>query len=213
MTGLAEEWTLSVPPGAASLASTVSGRRIVLVGSAPGATLDGARADVVALVNGAALGLSLPVVPDVLFLNTAVAACQRAGRPTRERLAQLSAEALLIIESGTSLDDAATAFEAVSRRTTAQLPLAQRTRFLEGFQGRPLASPWGGAHVPSTGFLSCLLLLAAGARHVQMRGFSFGDGHSYLPDVFRRGHVERDREILDLILRRRLPVELHVAPA
>ena len=159
------------------------------------------------------MGLPGPFVPDILFMNTAVAACRLAGRPTRERISELSAKALVVIESGTSLDAAAPVFEAIARRVSLQISLGERQRFLEAFLDRPLASPWGSANVPSTGFLSCLLLLAAGARRVQMRGFGFADGHSYLPEVFKRGHIERDREILQLIAERRLPVEFHAGTA
>ncbi len=205
--------TLSLPPGAAALAARVAGRDVLLVGSAPGTTLAGANAEVMAAVNGAALGLPGPFVPDILFLNTAVAACGLAGRPTRERISELSTKALVVIESGTSLDAAAPVFEAIARRESLQVSLDERQRFLEALLDRPLASPWGGANVPSTGFLSCLLLLAAGARRVQMRGFGFTDGHSYLHEVFKRGHVERDREILRLIAEHRLPVEFHAGAA
>lgn len=202
----------TLPDGAAGLSKAVAGKDVLLMGSAPGATLDGAAADLVAMVNGAALGLPERVEPDILFLNTAVAACELAGRPTRERLAELSAGLLVVIESGTSLADAAPVFEPIARRERLEVPLAERTRFLEAFLGRTLASPWGGANVPSTGFLACLLLLAAGARRVQMRGFGFTDGHSYLPEVFKRGHVARDQELLELIGQRRLPVEFQPAP-
>jgi hypothetical protein len=201
-----------LPPGAAGLAAIAAGMDVLLVGSAPGATLSGARADLVAMVNGAALGLPERIVPDVLFLNTAVAACMLAGRPTRERLTELGAGLLVVIESGTSLEVAAPVFAGVARRERVALSLDERTRFLETFLERPLASPWGGANVPSTGLLAVLLLLAAGARRVQLRGFSFEDGHSYLSEVFKRGHVERDQEILSLIAQRRLPVEFAATP-
>jgi hypothetical protein len=197
----------SLPEGAAGLSKAVSGRDVLLIGSAPGASLYGVTPDLVATVNGAALGLSERIEPDILFLNTAVAACNLAGRPTRERLAELSAGLLVIIESGTSLADAAPVFEPIVRRERLEVPLVERTWFLETFLGRTLASPWGSANVPSTGFLACLLLLAAGARRVQMRGFGFMDGHSYLPEVFKRGHAACDQEVLSLICQRRLPVD------
>ena len=201
-----------MPPGVAALSAAVAGQDVLLVGSAPGACLAGAEADLVAMVNGAALGLPVRVVPDILFVNTALAACTRAGRPTSERLAELATDLLVVVVSATPLDAATPVFEKIGRRCCAALPLAERTRFLEEFLGRALAAPWGGAHVPSIGFLSGLLLLAAGARRVQMRGFGVADGHSYLPEVFRRGHVEHDQEILQLVRERKLPVDWRPAP-
>lgn len=66
--------------------------------------------------------------------------------------------------------------------------------------------------MPSTGFLACLLLLAADAAEIDMRGFSFEDGHSYLETAFKRGHVARDREVMLKLLEAMAPVAFPFSP-
>jgi hypothetical protein len=39
-----------------------------------------------------------------------------------------------------------------------------------------------------------------------MRGFSFGDGHSYIDSSQKRAHTARDLDAMDLILARGYPV-------
>lgn len=194
----------------ASLSDLVHSRTVTLVGSAPGASLDGHAADrdLLVCVNAAALGLGKEVVPDITVFNTAFATLDDLayGVQTRARLQELRTRLLFIIDLGNTTEDLNTLFSPVTRTETRKMTLDERCHFLESFTGRPLSGRSGPDHVPSTGFFSCLFLLAAGASQIRMKGFSFGDGHSYLDSVQRRAHLARDLEAMELILRKSYPV-------
>lgn len=188
------------------LDDVVRGKRVTLLGSAPNACLSGHDGDLLICVNAAALGISEKCIPDVTIMNTSVAGSTEAGVPTRERLHELVTKLLVVVESGTPLQESWPVFKAIKRESERYITLAQRTQFLEDFLGKPLVAQTGGNNVPSTGFFACLLLLASGASYVEMKGFSFGGGHSYLNTFFQRGHIERDHEVMSFILNEALPV-------
>lgn len=195
-------------PAMARLRDMVQGQTVTLIGSAPGADLTAEDIDrhLIVCVNAAALGLAGSIVPDITFVNTAIAGLHPAAVKTRERLQELQTKFLFIIESAISINEANCILGPIERESTDYLTLAERCDFLEAFLNRPLSGPVGEEHVPSTGFFVCMLLLACGAAHVKMTGFSFSDGHSYLSSVSRREHVDRDREVLKLIVDREMPV-------
>lgn len=194
---------------APSLADLVEAKTVTLVGSAPGASLAGLDSDLLICVNAAALGLGQEVRPDITIFNTAFATLGHLdyGRQTRARLHQLRTGLLLIVDLANAREDLDTLFAPVVRSETRRLTVDQRCDFLEEFTGKPLTGRAGPDHVPSTGFFSCLYLLASGAREVRMRGFSFGDGHSYIDSNQKRAHTARDLEAMELILTRNYPVQ------
>lgn len=190
------------------LTDIVESRTVTLVGSAPGASLDGQASDLLVCVNAAALGLALDIRPDITIFNTAFATLDHLdyGRQTRSRLHQLRTRLLLVVDLANAHEDLDTLFSPIERAETRRLTVDQRCSFLERFTGKPLTGRAGPDHVPSTGFFSCLYLLASGAREVRMRGFSFGDGHSYIDSTQKRAHTARDLEAMELILARGYPV-------
>lgn len=185
------------------LRSLVHGRRVMLVGAAPGFAGDVDRRgfDVLVTVNAAALGFKAPVRPDVTVMNTAVARSRSAGVQTRPRLGELAAGHLVVVEGGTPYAVAEPMFAAIARDSFELIDIRQRTAFLTRMLEEPLAGT-SGRHVPSNGFFTMLLLLDLGAASVQVEGLSFRDGHSYMTEVHRREHIEMDRRVLALVRQR-----------
>lgn len=188
--------------------NTVRKKSVSLIGSAPHVNSpgDSFQTDLLVSVNAAALGFGNALVPDITIINTAVAGSPNAGKPTRERLHELTTKHLVVVESGVPLDRAEPIFSVIKRESTENITLDARCLFLERYLGKPLTGRAGGQHVPSTGFFSLLLLLSLGASRVSMHGFSLLDGHSYLPVSYKREHVDRDREVLQFVLNRKMPV-------
>lgn len=195
-------------PAMARLRDMVQGRKVILIGSAPGAHVkaEDVERNLIVCVNAAALGLAGSIVPDITFVNTAIAGPHPVAVKTRERLQELQTKSLFIIESAISINKANRILGPIERKSTDYITLAERCDILEAFLKRPLSGPVGEEHVPSTGFFVCILLIACGALHVKMTGFSFSDGHSYLSSVARREHILRDLEVLKLIVDREMPV-------
>jgi hypothetical protein len=191
------------------LRDVVQSKTATLVGSAPGANLDGHQSDLLVCVNGAALGLEKEVVPDITIFNTAFATLGNLdyGMRTRARLHELRTKLLIILDLGNTTENLDALFSPINSNTTRKITLDERCDFLERFIGKPLTGRSGPDHVPSTGFFSCLYLLASGAQRVSIRGISFSNGHSYLNSVQPRAHTERDMEAMDLILKRNYPVD------
>lgn len=206
---------LTGSPATVCLREMVQGKTVTLIGSAPGVRLTAEDIDhnLMVCVNGAALGLAGNMVPDITFVNTALAGPHPAAVKTRKRLEELQTRSLFIIESFISLSDANPALSRIKRKSTQSITLRERCDFLEAVLQRPLSGQTGDEHVPSTGFFVCLLLVACGAFHVRMTGFSFSDGHSYLSSVARRQHVDRDREVLKLLVESSMPVTFPAALA
>lgn len=192
-----------------ALSDVVHGKSVTLVGSAPGGTIQGLDSDLLVCVNAAALGLGGQTVPDITIFNTAFANLEHLdyGRQTRARLGELRTRLLLIIDLEISEEPLESMFGPVQRQETRRLGLDQRCAFLERFTGKSLSGRSGPDHVPSTGFFSCMLLLASGARRIHMRGFSFGGGLSYTRSDHPRVHLDRDLETMALLLDRAHPVD------
>jgi hypothetical protein len=191
------------------LSDIVGGRAVVLVGSAPGASLPDERGDsILACVNGSALALRPGICPDITFVNTSLASTRiDAARATVPLLDHIRTKLLVVVESACSLDQAMPVFDPIQRQEVRHISRDERTRFLVHFLGAPLTGSVG-KHVPSTGMFAALLLLASGARAVELRGFSLGDGHSYLSAIYRRAHKNKDREVIQWMLDQGKPVSL-----
>jgi hypothetical protein len=196
-----------------SIRHIVSQRTVSLLGSAPGSYFSDDFPIEYSLIcaNAAVLGICENRggggIPEITIINTAVASSPDAGKSTRELLNQVTTKLLIIVESGFPIDKARKTFESITRDATEVITLDERCKFLETFLGKPLTGRGGGQHVPSTGFFSCLVLIACGAQKIKPVGLSFSDRHSYLDKVYTRDHIQRDLDTLNFIKTKGFPVE------
>jgi len=200
---------MSEPAAFRRIRRIVEGQTVSLLGSAPGsydASLFPPDQPLVC-INAASLGIIGQRTPEITIINSAVAGSPNAGKPTRELLKHISTRTLIIVESGVQIEKAKTVFEPIKREETEIISIDDRCNFLEKFLGKPLTGRVGGMHVPSTGFFSCLVMFACGASRVRTFGLSFDDGHSYLNEMYKREHIERDRDILNWLMAGSFPIE------
>lgn len=170
------------------LRRTVQAKDVLLVGSAPGALYCPGK--LLVCVNASLLGIDAPT-PDVTFFNTFALALQTpTAIATRPLLSKLKTKLLIVIDAAERGDEAPIAYDSkvsfARAERNALLAVAMRTT-LTGNAGN---------HVPSTGYFAAIALVMAGVRSLEMTGFSFSGGQSYLVGDTPRNHVDMDRAVL-----------------
>lgn len=175
-------------PWMRELRLAVAGRDVLLVGSAPGALYRPGK--LLVCVNASSLGIDAPT-PDVTFFNTFTLTLQTpTAMVTRQLLGALKTKLLIVIDAAECGDATPVIYE---RRVA--FGRAERNAFLEAAMGITLTGV-AGQHVPSSGYFAAIALVMAGVQSLEMTGFSFSGGQSYLAGPTPRAHVEMDRAAL-----------------
>jgi hypothetical protein len=170
------------------LRRTVQAKDVLLVGSAPGALYCPGK--LLICVNASSLGIDAPT-PDVTFFNTfSLVLRTPTAIATRPLLNRLKTKLLIVIDAAERGDEAPVAYDC-----KVSLGRAERRAFLEAAMGITLTGD-AGNHVPSTGYFAAIALVMAGVRSLEMTGFSFSGGQSYLVGDTPRMHVDMDRAVL-----------------
>lgn len=193
---------VTAPPGRAiaALAPIVRGRSVFVIGSAPGASLEGAQdCDLVATVN-ASLAPFAGLVPDIHFINGFTTL---ARKPVSARsmalLAGRRARHLFCITRAMDFEAMCAALRAAGFAWTRahEITAAERRASNERELGRELGGE-NGTNVASTGISALCLIRQAGAARIRATGFSLHPGHSYDDALHRRGHIPVDSAIFAL---------------
>jgi len=166
----------------------VAARDVLLVGSAPGALYRPGK--LLVCVNASSLGIEAPT-PHVTFFNTFTLTLETpTALVTRPLLGALKTRLLIVMDAAGCGDATPVAYE---RKVS--FARAERNAFVEAAMGITLNGV-AGQHVPSTGYFAAIALVMAGVQSLEMTGFSFSGGQSYLAGQTPRNHVEMDRVVL-----------------
>lgn len=186
----------------------VHDKNIALIGSAPtfnDATLP-PKQDVLITINGSSLGLPSNLKPDICFFNTSVTSSRYSGRETMQRLQDISAKHLVVVEGMPKHSQNWLRILSEGNFDSFEFyPIEKRLIFIKS--ALALKSVRTLEDLPSTGFFILLLLLASHIRSIRLGGFSLINGHSYLKKIYKRAHVEADLKVIDLILKHGFPVK------
>ncbi len=178
-----------------TLGSLVRGCDVALYGSAPGAAFIPGKLTV--CVNGAALGLGKPPA-EITFLNSSTLLDDMPARlGTRDRLRELDAGHVIVIDAAMIMPP----IPYGTWKSASYMALPERNEILGSITGWPIDADAMGEVVPSTGYFAALCLSACGARSIEMSGFAFTGGHSYLVENTVRQHIVADRKALDHLLK------------
>jgi len=171
---------------------SVHGEHCTVFGSAPNRRVPQGYSDTVMIcVNGSSIGLSRDADITVMYggiVSGAIETC----RQTLGHLRGRNTDKLLLIQAGKFRDAEEKLRElGYGWREIETLPAQRRAEIIEQTTGRKLEGI-SGKHVPSNGLLAVLLAVAAGAKRIDMCGFSLAGGHYYITGDTVRGHLDQD---------------------
>jgi hypothetical protein len=182
------------------------GGRVVVLGSAPGATLPQGLGEnwTLATVNASQAAIPGSRAPDITLFNNDLLGRRDVNRQARRQLAGRSTEVLICtLKRHPWRVWLGLARLRYRRRATYFITIETRARLISEVLGMPIEN----AERPSTGVALALISAGLGASEVIMVGFSLTQaGHVYNDMMYPREHADPDRKVLAIAARAGLPI-------
>lgn len=170
-------------------------KKILVLGSAPGAVLPHNVENYFVITANASIGAFPEIIPDVLLLNGwTLHGTQGIAPESRQKLEGRAVKHLIVIENAPDISTLIKGSGIIyqSLEIWSRQKRADVCSYQSGFGYAGLA----GNDIPSTGVTALCYALGFSAE-VFVSGINTrSDGHSYSEEIFTRGHVEVDRKTL-----------------
>lgn len=173
-------------------------KKILVLGSAPGAKIPPDIANYFVIAANAAIAPFPNLVPDVLILNGATLVGQRGIAPvSRDQLRGRAVRHLIVIDN--HKDAKVAAIKSGIDHRTIDFWAKEKRRNVCSLQSKITYPGLAGNEIPSTGVTAICYALGFSV-DVFISGINTSlDGHSYSNENFPRGHLEWDKKTLAAI--------------